>query len=122
MNRFLEKLIYVLINLGYIYPLLIVLFIFLFSINYARFEKSTKRFIDVVIYKKRAWPLIRFSSYMVTALLYLIILSLFYLDLPHKEYEEFEVDKQIVELDEIQDSLKNLQNLISAQKEKLITT
>lgn len=45
-----------------------------------------------------------------------------YREFPSIEYEEYDVTQQIEKLDEMQNSLENLQSLISAQKEKLINT
>ena len=70
---------------------------------------------------------ILFHSHPIILLSFLIVFSILLIflakvGLPSKEIKEYEVAQQIEKLDEMQNSLEDLQNLISTQKEKLIST
>ncbi len=105
-------------NLSYIYLILIFVFSILFFIYIVQLERFIERFL-VRLSQKFSRPMILFS--------FLIVFSIFLIFIGKggfipKEHKEYEVTQQIEKLDEMQSSLEDLQNLISTQKEKLIST
>ena len=108
----------------YIDLILIFIFISLVLIYFIRFENFITRFFQRLS-QKLPEPVFLASSLMIILLFSLIIFLLLMPLFPPKEYEEdeeYEVAQQIEKLDEMQNSLEDLQNLISTQKENLINT
>ena len=106
----------------YALPILILMCAFLIVL----FANRIQRFITRCIKKFYQKPIneLNFSLYSegIIILLPIIIVVLFFLMYPIKEYKEYEFAQQIEKLDEMQNSLEDLQILISTQKERLIQT
>lgn len=110
------------INSSYIYPFLILICAVLILIFSNTIQKFVIRFIPKYYQKPSYKP--PFSLYFDLILILLtIMLAVFAIvEFPFKEYKEYEFAQQIEKLDEMQNSLEDLQILISTQKERLIQT
>jgi len=110
-------------NINYIYLILIFVSIIL-AILVVTYSDRLERFLEEFL--RRLFQIL-FHSHPIILLSFLIVFSILLIflakvGLPSKEIKEYEVAQQIEKLDEMQNSLEDLQNLISTQKEKLIST
>ena len=105
-------------TLGYIYLILIFVFTVLILIYHKTFQNFISGYTRTVYQLKKYRPI--FLT--ITTVISIILIFLIIVKFQPIEYEEYDVTQQIEKLDEMQNSLENLQSLISAQKEKLINT